>query len=77
MMMKKLPTFFPNIFLPYQFNLYIISTQFADCLKSVQSSMMSEQLNSPTQSYPSLFDVSEVEKALSCLKFGKSGDLMV
>jgi len=35
--------------------------------------MMLELLNSPTQSYPSLFDVSDVEKALSCLKFGKAG----
>jgi len=34
--------------------------------------MMSELLNSPTQSYPSLFDVSDVEKALSCLNFGKA-----
>jgi len=35
--------------------------------------MMLELLNSPAQSYPSLFDVSDVEKALSCLKFGKVG----
>jgi len=35
-------------FSSYQFNSYIISTQFDDCLKSVQSSMMSELLNSPT-----------------------------
>jgi len=34
--------------------------------------MMSELLNSPTV-LPSLFDVSEVQKALSSLKFGKSG----
>ena len=64
---------FPKHFFSYQFNSYINSTQFDDCLKSVQSLMMSEQLNSSTQSYSSLFDVSDVEKALSCLKFGKAG----
>jgi len=33
----------------YQLNSYLNSTQFDDCFKSVQSLMMSELLNSPTQ----------------------------
>jgi len=69
---EEIASTFSKHFSSYQFNSYIISTQFDDCLKSVQSSMMSELLNSPTV-LPSLFDVSEVQKALSSLKFGKSG----
>jgi len=71
---EEIANTFSKHFSSYQLNSsYFNSTQFDDCFKCVQSLMMSELLNIPAQSYPSLFDVSDVEKALSCLKFGKAG----
>jgi len=70
---EEIANTFSKHFSSYQLNSYLNFTQFDDCFKSVQSLIMSELLNSPTQSYLSLFDVSDVEKALSCLKFGQTG----